>query len=365
MKESAYRILDILAREIGNPMSINQLKERINRIYGSADYKNTYMSMQDMWKRGFIIIEKIGKSSIATLNFDSPLLIDFLAEMEMRRKTLFLEKRQELQLLLLQLNAYLKDFYFIKSISLINPQRNAALNRLELLILLKDSKSKRDIESETKEIKAKIEILKKIYNIRIDVLFLNGKKFLDLLKSNEINLARELLSDKIVLSHPQIFWLDLMNALQEGMNIKIHEGETNPAKISEENIVFNLGRFGYKEFGTPIIKGNPFGIEFLITAILLKRSKIRRIEAIPIILAKNRGKANYTLLIFLAAKYNVLKKLYEILKILNAIKPMEEVKKALDNLKDTVTKRQKSGQDVLDLKLKDLEKQMRLYDAIR
>ncbi len=362
MRENMYKILDILAREIGNPMSINEIKNNIHRIYGSADYKNIYTAIHEMERSNLIRIKSIGRSSIAVLNFENPLLIDMLAEMELRRKTMFLEQRQDFQLLLLELNTVLKDFYFIKSISIINPERNAKLNRIELLFLLKYSERKEDVEGEITAVRSIMNILYKRHNIRIDHILINGKTFLELLISDEINVAREMLSDKIVLSNPQTFWIEIMTALKDGMNIRAEE-ETNPAKISEQNIVYNLARLGYKEIGTKITKGKPISIEYIITSILLKDKSIRRIEAIPIILGKNEH-VNYNLLVFLATKFHVLKRLYEILKILDAIKPAEELTRALEELKHTTIRKVKTSQKEIDLSLKDVEKKMRLYDVI-
>ncbi len=358
-----YKILDILAREIGNPMSINEIKNNIHQIYGSADYKNIYMAIHEMEKTELIRIQSIGRSSIAVLSFENPLLIDMLAEMELRRKTLFLENKQDFQMLLIELSTFLKEFYFIKSISIVNPQRNAKLNRIELLILLKNSKRKGDVDGEIAAVRSIMNALYKKYNIRIDHILINGKTFLELLISDEINVAREMLSNKIVLSNPQTFWIEIMAALKEGMNIKFEE-ETNPAKISEQDMVYNLARLGYKEIGTKITNGTPISIEYIITSILLKDKSIRRIEAIPIILGKNESHVNYTLLVFLATKFHVLKRLYQILEILDAIKPAEALTHAIEELRNTTVHNVKTRQKEIELNLKDVEKKMRLYDVI-
>ncbi len=358
MRENTYRILDVLARKIGNPMSIHEIKNKIGQIYGSADYKNTHISIHEMAESKIITIEKIGKSSIASLNFKNPLLVNLLAEMELRRKTMFLEKRQDLQLLLLDLNTHVRDFYFIKSMSMINPERNSKLNKIELLILLKDSKRKGDIEGEITAIRAILQLLYQMYNVRIDHVLINGRKFLELLISDEVNVAREMLSNKIVLSHPQTFWIDIMSALKEGMRIKTGE-ETNPAKILEQDIVFNLARLGYKEMGNKVTNGIPISIEYIITSILLKEKSIRRIEAIPIILGKNEVRVNYNLLVFLATKFGVLKKLYDVLEVLDAIKPVEELTRAVKELRNSVVHNKK--QDGIKLDPGDIEKKMRLY----
>lgn len=358
MNEQEFRILDILSREIGNPVPIYKLAEKIRQIYGSGDYKNIHVAIQEMLKKKILKLEKTGRSAIASLNFENYLLIDLLAEMELIRKHKFLERRQEFQMLMLEINSYITNFYLVKSIALINPERNAKLNRVELLFLLRQSKTNHEVEAEIKAIRTIMELLQSIHNIKIDYLFLNDVKFIDLLKSEEANTAKEILADKVVLFYPQNFWMEIKTALEKGIRIKIEEQETNPAKISEQNVAYNLARFGYKEMGTKIIQGKPIGIEYIITSILLKKDSIRRIEAIPVILAKNDEKTNYSLLVFLATKYGILRELYGILKALNAVKQMNGITNAVKALADMKIKEIKAS-------IKNIEQKLRLYDVIR
>lgn len=360
MRDTEFKILDIMSKEIGNPISIRKIKEKINDIHGHAHYPEIHSKIQELEKKKIINIDKYGKSSIASLNFDNPLLIDSIAQVELINKIHFLEERKDWQILILQINAYLREFSMIRSILIINPETNAKLNRIEFLILLRKEENK----EESKDIRSNMELLQKVHNIRIDYLLLDETSFENLLRYEDANPIKEIMSDKIAIFYPQDFWFMIKNLLDKGIRIKVEEKSISLAKISESDIVFNLARFGYKEMGTKIIQGKPIGIEYLVTSILVKKDNIRRLEAIPIILAKNKEKINYSLLVFLATKLKIIRQLYNILKVLDDITPTKKVKEVMREITDAVKQKVKTDQQAIELSLKDMEKKMRLYDVI-
>lgn len=360
MKDTEFKILDIMSREIGNPISIRKIKEKINDIHGYAHYPEIYSKIQELEKKKVINLDKYGKSSIASLNFANALLIDHLAQVELIKKIHFLEDRKDWQILVLQINAYLKEFNMIRSILIINPETNAKLNRIEFLILLRKEKN----EKESEDIHSNMELLQRVHNIRIDYLMLDEASFENLLRYDDANPIKEIMSDQIAMFYPQTFWFMIKNLLDKGIRIKVEEKSISLAKISEQDTVFNLARFGYKEMGTKITQGKLIGIEYLVTSILVKKDNIRRLESIPIILAKNKEKINYSLLVFLATKFKMIRQLYNILKVLDEITPTKEVKQIMREITDAVKQKVKTDQQAIELSLKDMEKKMRLYDVI-
>lgn len=360
MKDIECKILDTLSREMGNPISIHKIKEKINMVYGHAHYPTIYNTIQELEKRKLINIDKYGKSSVASLNFDNSLLIDNLAQVELINKIHFLEGRKDWQILILQINAYLREFSIIRSVLIINPETNAKLNRIEFLILLRKEENKK----ESKDIRSNIELLQRVHNIRIDYLMLDESSFENLLRYEDANPIKEVMSNKIVIFYPQTFWFMIKNLLDKGIRIKVEEKSISLTKISEQDIIFNLARFGYKEMGANITQGKPIGIEYLVTSILVKKNNIRRLEAIPIILAKNKEKINYPLLVFLVTKFKMILQLHNILKVLDELTPTKEVKEVMREIKDTVSKKVKTDQQAIELSLKDMEKKMRVYDVI-
>jgi hypothetical protein len=312
MDEQEYRIIDMLSRSIGNPMSINELTKKIEKTHGMAHYANIYAKIQNLESEKIITLSKVGKSSLASLNFENYMLIDMLAETDLKRKQNFLRGRQEMQMLMLELDTYLHNILLIKSTSLMNPEQNARLNKAEILIHLKKSDDRKLIQESKISVHTVLDTIQRIHNIRIDYLLLEDEAFFDMLKSNESNPLREMLHNKIAILHPQDFWLTIRNAAESGIKIVTEYG-TNPAKISEQDIIFNLTRFGYTELGPKIKQGRLLCIEYIISAIIF-HNDARRIDAIPIIMAKN--KTNYDNLLFLARKYGFGGRILGILKIL-------------------------------------------------
>jgi len=353
--ETTFRILDIISRDLGRPISINELTRKIAKQYGSAYYANIYNKLLALNKEGIIHIERMGKSSIISLNFKSYLLIDLLNEMELKKKQEFIGHRPEQQMLLLEIDTYFSDLPFMKSISLISPDRNAKLNRAELLILLKGTEQELKFQKTRLTTNKILSSIQNIHNIKIDHLILIKEEFLSLLKSDEINPLKEMLFDQITFLSPQAFWSEIKTVLEKGIQIRLSEKETNPAIISEIDLVYNLARFGYKEIGSEVKEGEKICIEYTITAILMKDA-IRRLDAIPIILAKN--KVNYNLLIFLAQKYSLLNKLSGILEALHKIKPIPEVFQAMKILETMNVRGIKTDE-------KRIEREMKTYNAIQ
>ena len=148
-------------------------------------------------------------------------------------------------------------------------------------------------------------------------LTLESKMFLDLLKSNEYNTIRAMLHDKIAILHPQDFWLEVKNITEKGIKTSAISHEINPARISEEDIVFNLARFGYTEIGSKVKQRKLFCIEYVISSIMF-HDDVRRMDAVPVIIAKN-PKISYDLLLFLARKYGFGGKVLGILRILRSL----------------------------------------------
>jgi hypothetical protein len=320
MEETTFRIMDTLSRELGNPTSISKLTERVKKLHGTAYYANIYRALQNLTREGAITLTKTGNTSIANLNFRNYLLLDLLTEMELRRKHELL-KSHELQILLMDLDAQLRNMRRIESISLINPEQSLRLNRLEFLILLDRDLKDSDRLDYTITLYQIMRELQNKHNTKIDPLILTFTEFLELLESDEINPLREMLPYAITIYSPSAFWYEIGMSSRKIHGIPIGAKQTISARIGERDLIHNLARFGYREMGPEIKKGTDICIENIITSLLLEKDA-RHTEAIPILLAKN--KANYNLLTFLSQKYGLEGELLGILRALNSIKPSEE-----------------------------------------
>ena len=326
MHSTEFRIIDTISRGIGNPISISGLTEEIKTQYGSAYYANIYNALTSLKDENIIQIEKQGNASIPLLNFTNYLLPDLLIEMELQKKREFLSRWPEAQTLFASLDEASSNLSFIKSMILIDPMHNMKLNRAELLIITASND-----EANREKTRSLMRTIKTRSYIRIEYLAMSEGELIDFLKSPEKNPIKEMLSNKIALHLPQNFWIIIRNAYIHGMRIKFDIEQTNPSKLGDGDLTYNLARFGYKELGPEIRRGEDISIEYIIASILLGEDK-RRIAAIPILLAKN--KTNYGLLAFLSQKYGFAERLLGILTLLTSIRPSRELDETITSLKE-------------------------------
>lgn len=359
MDETTFKILDILASDLGLPTSIRALAERIQRKYGSGYYANVYKKLQQLTHENTVKIQVAGKTSLVDLNFSEYITVDLLSEMEIKKKLELLKGRPELEMLFLELDTYLRGFIFVRSISIINAEKNLKLNRVELLIVVRGhGTSLFPEESEVKSLHAMLQTLQSIHNLKLDYLVITDQKLIDsLATTHEVNPIREMMPNRTTAFYgPQNFWNTIRVGIDAGLQLRVLEGETVPAKIPEADLAFNLAKAGYKEMGATVVGGKNICAEYIVTAVMAQ-GNARRVEAVPVILAKQSDRVNYDILLFLAQKY----KLSEML--LGLLKAYTEV---------VSDKRAKDAVEIMDLlKIKEapvdkksiLEK-MKLYNAI-
>jgi hypothetical protein len=194
---------------------------------------------------------------------------------------------------------------------------------MELLFHLRKTSTYHD---ETVILYKKMKELQNKHNLRIDSFILDEDDFYSLMRSYEINPLREALANKITFFCPQAFWSEIKK-ISEETEIRTLRKETRPTEFSELGLVYNLSRFGYKEFGSTLEQGREYCIEYLTTALLLL-GDTRRLEAIPIILAKNSFKSN--VLAFLSQKFGLSGKLLGLLKILRNMRLKSEIDETIE-----------------------------------
>jgi hypothetical protein len=358
-------IFDELTSNLGRNFSIHSLTNEIRKDYNTGYYKNIYDKIIDLNQSNDITLDKVGKSSIIHLNFKNYDLLNLLSQFELIKKREFTKDDKELGMLLLEMNTHFKEgFCTIDSISIINPKRNKSLNRAEFLFIQKDlkpsgSNGEENIEKICQEeifgIFEIIRSLEKIHNLKIDYIILPESEFNGLIRETGHNPIKEMISSQIVLTNQENFWLGIKKIFDKGIIIKSAKN-INPAKISEEELIYNLSRFGYKELGAEIGAGKDYCIETIITSLLLKKDA-RRIEAIPILLRKNlerERKPMFNLLIFLARKYN---KSGKMLGLLKSLSKYSEDK----SLADSIEFMEKIGIIPEEMDEEAIEQKMRLY----
>ncbi len=349
MDEATFRILDTLSRKLGNAVSIRQLTSAIRLHHGTAYYAGTYNKLNDLTKQRLIRITKAGRSSVPALDLSSYTLLDLLSEMEMRRKREFLGRFKAFQPLLMDMEGYAHGDARIESVLLIDPERNARLNRAEVLIMTRDS---HEVDSDG-SIRAAARDAQGRHNIRVDALPVSAGDLVKMLASDGVHPLKKMLSNEIAFHNPHAFWTEIAHAFVRGYGMRFQDEEMDPRKTTESDLIFNLNRLGYREIGPRVSQGEKACPEYTVMSTLVKGGA-RRVNAIPVIMAKNE--INYDLLVFLAQKYGLPDRLLGLLKAMHRIKPQEKVAAAIDVLEASGTKAIKADERAIG-------NSMRLYNA--
>src|SRR3990170_1623830 len=170
MDETAFRILDTLSRGPGEQLSIRGLTRAIRSLHGTAHYANTYHAARKLQREGSLRFARGGNAQLVSLGLGSPPAINALAEMELTKRRLLFQRLKTLR------HAFesLSELPAFGPVSLIDPERNANLNRVELLLCLPAGLAPgREPEGLFRELHA----LERKLNIRIDALALSESDF--------------------------------------------------------------------------------------------------------------------------------------------------------------------------------------------
>ena len=327
MNDTEFRVLITLSEEIGNSDSISELTKKIKSNFGTADYKNTHNCIQNFAENNMIKFEKKGNSLITKLNFENNLLVDKLTEIEIIKKIKYLENNKKFQIIFSELIFHAKEFKQLKTLIFLDPKNNLKLNKIELLMIINNN----EIKNETRKINKIFEQIKKKHNIELTNLIIEKTSFINYLKSQEANIIKEILKNKIVLFGSQTLWIDIREGVTNGFNIKSEE-KTDLNNISRQEILFNLIKFGVTNYEEELTKDTQISLEYIITIILLKKEFNELVKAIPIIILKNIEKINFNLLIYLTEKYGISNKLFNIFKTINEIIPNKKIKDAIKKI---------------------------------
>ncbi len=352
MKQITFRILDAMARNLGNPISISGITRNISKIHKRAFYKNTYDEIKSLQEQGIIKISETGNSSSLSLNTSHSGIIDIMAETEIIRKRTLIEHFPNKAMLIADIESeFRKGLYFIDSISLIEPERNFSLNRAELLFIQRTpNKDETGDFDEKQNILIKAKDLEKRHGIRIDCLILDEEELISMLGTAEINPLKSALQDKIVFNSPQSFWAGIIRAMLNGRQVSLQESR----KPSAKDIMHNMTRFGYREIGWKTETASNICLESLIAEILLQ-GNARMTEAVPVLLAKN--KPIYALLIFLCRKHGTLGKLLGLMSAMNKLKKDDALEKHINLIKDVLEEKEQKADE------KSIRRKMELYNA--
>lgn len=257
-----YRILDTLARSLGESLSMRALAKRIEALHGTGAYPNVHAALQTMESEGLIRLDPAGRSR--TVRLDIRASRDSLAQRDLQRYQEFRHQQPRARPLLDELHRTL----FLNETAglLVDPERGFKLNRLSLIAIP---------PVPGRELLDQIQGLARRHGTPIDVApLLEGLSHF--IRSDEWTPAPEWIRSGIAFHHPQYVWENLADV----------EAWPQPSDApSLDDVIGSLPRHGYRELGEPA-PTRSVCIEEAATQ-LIATGKPRRLAAAAIILAKN------------------------------------------------------------------------------
>ncbi|MFH1199628.1 MAG: hypothetical protein V1708_01015 [Candidatus Micrarchaeota archaeon] len=318
MNDTAFRILDALARNLGASFSIKGLAEEIAASKQPGYYKNIYDEVQRMNKEDLLNIAVNGAGSFVSLNFDSEGLLLALCEMEIRRTKALLEEPRWLALYKEMSWHFLKKPgyppYPLEAACLIKDPTSLALNKADFLFIIEtplpfgpisliptQAEIMKRIEDEREAMYSYARFISERTNTQVSFLALTMEEFGDLASSPALNPLKDMIKAEVAIVNPQVYWLQFNKMRYEGKSILFQDTPADPLKLKRQDAAAVFSRFGYRELGAPESKTPGYCLETAIAAALLEQDA-RLLEAIPILLAKNHETISFPLLEYLAMK---------------------------------------------------------------
>src|SRR3989304_5406915 len=121
MNETDFRILSTLSTNPGRHLSVRGLTTAVRARHGIAHYANTYRAARRLQREGILRFARAGSRQLGSLNFESPLTTDSLAEMELLKRRMLAKRLKSLRRLLVSLS----EGPAFGPIALIDPARKA------------------------------------------------------------------------------------------------------------------------------------------------------------------------------------------------------------------------------------------------
>ena len=309
MNNDEIKILKYLSDKLGSGGNILEMLKDINSKYGKTYYPNIYKATKHLEKMGIIKIITEGKNKIISLNKENPFSKYYMAEIEDRKSTEIKLFRELLNDLL-----HLPEKFNIFSMASLETEHHLVLNRIELLILMKNHDEDHEL------IKSLLE-MESAYNIGIDPIILTLDEFIKIMKSDELSPIKDLILDRHILYNSIGFW-DLI--IRYDINSKYKKLNKSPYDITHKELAYNYNRFGF-ELIEELSNEDKISIETLIFAMSINDEPRIRYGSI-IVLKKNIDKINLPYLFYIYKRYNKLGLLRAMIFSLIEAKALEENK---------------------------------------
>jgi len=339
MNNDEIKILKYLSDKLGSGGNILEMLKDINSKYGKTYYPNIYKATKHLEKMGIIKITTEGKNKIISLNKENPFSKYYMAEIE-DSKMIEIDIFKELLDDLLSL----PEKFNIFSMASLETKHHLALNRVELLILVKNHDEDYDLIKSLSQMES-------AYNIGIDPIILTLDEFIKIMKSDELSPIKDLILDKYILYNSLGFW-DLI--IRNDINSDYKKLNKYPQEITEEELAYNYNRFGFK-LHEKLTEETKISLEAIIFAMSITDEPRIKYGSI-IILKKNIDKIILSYLFYIYKRYEELSRLRSMILSLielQALKMNENIKRYLDLMKEDKS---------IKFDLNTIKKYIELYD---
>ncbi len=295
MRKITCLVLGALARNFGRLLSIKRLVSEISAIKPSF-YKNVYDEVMLLEQQGLLKMLKAGNNNLIEFDFSSIDLVNALSELELQKSAELLDARK-LSASKVAFTELMLSLSPGTAACVVSGSKSLALNMLEFLIVLPDSVNSREARASTH---SAVNSFSLKTNFKTTTLMLTALEFRQLLSDAKANSLKHLIKQETCFYNPQLYWLNFYSMQKQGLKTVFQEATGNALDLTRDDVLKTFARHGYAELGGVAETTGDYCIETAIAAALLQEDA-RLLEAIPIVLAKN--KVNYHLLEYLIAKH--------------------------------------------------------------
>jgi len=191
--DNKHKIINHLGKHPNKKYTMHELSIKLQIPY--ASFYRTINSIKDL-----LIMEKVGKSKVITLNKQNRILKSHLAVSSDEERKEYIRKYPLIKKIYLELDT--EDIIILFGSYAKKTQTEKS--DIDLLIINKDGKKSISF--------SKYELL---FKIKINPIFITKKEFKLMLKDKEENVGKQALYGHIVLNNPEEFWECVLNGVQQ------------------------------------------------------------------------------------------------------------------------------------------------------
>jgi len=306
MNNEEIKILSYLSDNLGSGGSILDITKKLKGRHNSIYYSNIYNTIKRLNKKGFLKIEKEGKSSLINIDFDNPGSIYCLSEIE-NHKSAESKIPKDITTAILDQGIRMGPI----TICALEADKHLKINRIELLLII-DGRERRKLIGQLQDIESR-------NNTKIDPIILSITEFEQIMKTEEQSSLKDMIVDRTILYNSESFWRIIMKYSISGKYKKLGKQLQD---LTENELAFNYSRFGYSLYEKTKDSGR-ISLEETIFLMSTKTEARTKYGAI-ILLYKNLDRIKWGYLYYFYKRYDLLDELKGMLTSINEIKGSDD-----------------------------------------